>query len=247
LGLAVAALVCAGCAGEGASSPADAAKPKPVEPAAAAAEPAAPDTQADAKQKPKLRLPPAPRHGPAYLVAQIRKPLKTPFGTVFERTQFRQQVWVPVLRHHGDHGRLLLPLGKRGRVVGVDLAGFKLRWRKVRVVIDLSADTMVVRDGRRMLGAFPVGKGAPATPTPTGRFFVTDRLLFPSGSPYAPFAVGLSAHVAQLPSSWMGGDQVAIHAGAFGAVSHGCIHAGMKAIRLLERRVGMGTLVTIKA
>jgi hypothetical protein len=45
----------------------------------------------------------------------------------------------------------------------------------------------------------------------------------------------------------MGGDQVAIHPGAFGAVSHGCIHAGMKAIRLLERRVGMGTLVTIKA
>ena len=77
--------------------------------------------------------------------------------------------------------------------------------------------------------------------------FVTDRLLFPSGSPYAPYAVGLSAHVAQLPASWMGADQVAIHPGAFGAVSHGCIHAGMKAIRLLERRVGMGTLVTIKA
>ncbi len=248
LGLAVAALVCAGCAGEGASSPADAAKPaKQAEPAAAAAEPAAPEPPKSSKHKPRLLLPPAPRHGPAYLVAEIRKPLKTPFGTVHERTQFRQQVWVPVLRRHGDHGRLLLPLGTHGRVVGVDLAGFKLRWRKVHVVIDLSADRMVVRDGRRMLGAFPVGKGAPATPTPTGRFFVTDRLLFPSGSPYAPFAVGLSAHVAQLPASWMGGDQVAIHPGAFGAVSHGCIHAGMKAIRLLERRVGMGTLVTIKS
>ena len=248
LGLAVAALVCVGCASEGASSPADAAKPaKQVEPAAAAAEPAAPEPPNSSKHKPRLLLPPAPHHGPAYLVAEIRKPLKTPFGTVHERTQFRQQVWVPVLRRHGDHGRLLVPLGTHGRVVEVNLGGFKLRWRKVHVVIDLSADRMVVRDGHRMLGAFPVGKGAPATPTPTGRFFVTDRLLFPSGSPYAPFAVGLSAHVAQLPASWMGGDQVAIHPGAFGAVSHGCIHAGMKAIRLLERRVGMGTLVTIKA
>jgi hypothetical protein len=246
LGLAVAALVCAGCAGGGGSAPADAAKPaKQAGPEAATAEPAPPHTRS--ASRPKLRLPPAPRRGPAYLVAQIRKPLKTPWGTVHERTQFRQQVWVPVLRHHGDHGRLLVPLGKRGRVVGVDLSGYKLRWRKERVVIDLSTDRMVVRDGRRMLGSFPVGKGAPSTPTPTGRFFVTDRLQFPSGSPYAPFAVGLSAHVAQLPASWMGGDQVAIHPGAFGAVSHGCIHAGMKAIRLLERRVGMGTLVVIKS
>ena len=106
---------------------------------------------------------------------------------------------------------------------------------------------MVVRDGRRKLGSFPVGKGSPSTPTPTGRFFVTDRLRFGQGSPYAPFAVGLSAHVAQLPASWLGGDQVAIHFGAMGAVSHGCIHAGLDAIRLLERRVPLGSLVIIKA
>jgi hypothetical protein len=92
-----------------------------------------------------------------------------------------------------------------------------------------------------------VGKGAPSTPTPTGRFFVTDRLRFGQGSPYAPFAVGLSAHVSQLPASWLGGDQVAIHYGGLGAVSHGCIHTGLTAIQLLQRRVGLGTLVVIKA
>ena len=246
LGLAVAALVGAGCAGAGASSPADVAKPAmQADPPAATAEPATP-----AKAKTgdaQAVIPPAPAHGPAYLVARIRRPLHTPFGTVADHSQFGQPVWVPVLRHHADHGRLLVPLGKSGRRVPADLAGMPLQWRRVRVVIDLSAERMVVLAGRHRLGTFPVGKGAPSMPTPTGRFFVTDRLRFGQGSPYAPFALGLSAHVTQLPASWLGGDQVAIHYGAMGAVSHGCIHAGLDAIHVLQRRVGLGTLVTIKA
>ncbi|HET7171913.1 MAG TPA: L,D-transpeptidase [Gaiellales bacterium] len=247
LGLAVAALACAGCAGAGESSPAGAAQPATqLEPAAAAAEPATPDTQAAAK-KPKRVVPAPPAHGPAYLVARIRRPLRTPFGTVPDRTLYAQPVWAPVVRHHGDRGRLLVPLGKRGRVVSADLRKVQLQWREVRVVVDLSAERMVVRDGRQRLGVFPIGNGAPSTPTPTGRFFVTDRLEFGQGSPYAPFAFGLSAHVSQLPASWLGGDQVAIHYGAMGAVSHGCIHAGLDAIELLKRRAALGTLVIVKA
>jgi hypothetical protein len=245
LAAALAALVCAGCAGAGAAAPADVAKPaKPVDSPAATAEPATP---AKAEPGRQVAVPPAPAHGPAYLVARIRKPLRTPFGTVADHSQFGQPVWVPVLRHRADRGRLLVPLGKRGRRVPADLAGMPLQWRRVRVVIDLSAERMVIFDGRRRVGTFPVGKGAPSMPTPTGRFFVTDRLRFGQGSPYAPFAVGLSAHVSQLPASWLGGDQVAIHYGAMGAVSHGCIHVGLDAIHVLQRRVGLGTLVTIKA
>jgi L,D-transpeptidase catalytic domain len=246
LGLAVAALVCAGCAGAGESSPADAANPaKPLTPSPAAAEQAAPGTRGATKPRPAV--PPAPVRGPAYLVARIQRPLKTPFGTVPKETLYSQPVWVPVVHHRRDRGRLLVPLGKRGRLVSADLRAFPLQWRTVRVVIDLSAERMVVRDGGRKLGAFPVGNGAPSTPTPTGRFFVTDRLRFGQGSPYAPFAFGLSAHVSQLPASWLGGDQVAIHYGAMGAVSHGCIHAGLRAIGLLKKRAGLGTLVIIKA
>ena len=236
--------MCAGCAGTGESSPADAAKPEkqlePIEAANRAAPPAPTPTT-------RWALPQAPAHGPAYLVAEIRRPLHTRFGTVSARSQFGQPVWVPVVRHHHRRGRLLVPLGKRGRIVPADLSAFRLQWRKIRVVIDLSADRMVVRDGHRKLGSFPVGKGAPSTPTPTGRFFVIDRLRFGQGSPYAPFAVGLSAHVSQLPASWLGGDQVAIHFGALGAVSHGCIHAQLDAIRMLERRAALGSLVIIRA
>jgi len=244
LALAVAALVCAGCAEAGESSPAEAAKPaNQIEPVAATNRAAPP---APAPSKP-WTLPPAPAHGPAYLVAEISRPLHTRFGTVETTSPLGQPVWVPVVHRRAERGRLLVPLGKRGRVVGADLTAFRLQWRKVTVVVDLSAERMVVRDGRRRLGSFPVGKGTPSTPTPTGRFFVTDRLRFVQPSPYAPFALGLSAHVSQLPASWLGGDQVAIHFGAMGAVSHGCIHAGLDAIQLLERRVPLGTLVVVKA
>jgi L,D-transpeptidase-like protein len=244
LGLLLAVLLCAACTGAGESAPADAVKPaKQAEPSAATAEPATPAKAGPAR----MVIPPAPPHGPAYLVARIGRPLRTRYGTVADTSQFGQPVWVPVMRHSGDRGRLLVPLGKRGRLVPADLAGMPLQWRRVSVVIDLSADRMVVRDGRRKLGTFEIGKGAPATPTPTGRFFVTDRLRFGQGSPYAPFAVGLSAHVSQLPASWLGGDQVAIHYGGMGAVSHGCIHAGLDAIRLLQQRVGLGTIVVVRA
>ena len=227
------------------SSPADAAKPqKQLEPIEAANKAARRRLRLPRRSGPSLRR---PAHGPAYLVAQIRRPLHTRFGTVAAQSQFGQPVWVPVVRHHHERGRLLVPLGKRGRVVQADLSDFRLQWRKVRVVVDLSSDRMVVRDGHRKLGSFPVGKGAPSTPTPTGRFFVIDRLRFGYASPYAPFAVGLSAHVSQLPSSWLGGDQVAIHFGAMGAVSHGCIHAQLDAIRMLERRAALGTVVIIRA
>jgi len=191
-------------------------------------------------------VPRAPAHGPAYLVAEIRKPLHTPFGVVAPQSQFGQPVWVPVVHRRADRGRLLVPLGTRGRLVAEDLKSFRLQWRKVRVVVDLSADRMVVRDGRRKLGTFPVGKGSPSTPTPTGRFFVTDRLQFGFGSPYFPFALGLSAHQTHLSPTWIGGDQIAIHPGPMGHVSNGCIHVGPAAIRVLRRIAPLGTYVIVK-
>ena len=235
----LAVLACSACGG---GSSKEAAGRQPA--AMVAADGAAP-VQPVAAQA--WHVPARPRGAGAYLMARLRRPLHTRFGIVHTKTQFGGPVWVPILSHRGAQAALLVPLRPYGRVVHADVRSLALRWSRIHVVINLATSRLVIFRGRRAVGAFPVGQGTALTPTPTGRFFVTDRLLFPSGSPYAPYAVGLSAHVAQLPSSWMGGDQVAIHPGAFGAVSHGCIHAGMKAIRLLERRVGMGTLVTIKA
>jgi hypothetical protein len=192
-------------------------------------------------------VPARPRGRGAYLMARVRRPLKTPFGTVGTKTHFGQPVWVPVLRHRGVHGALLVPLGPSGRIVHANLRRMALRWTRTRVVVNLAISRLSVLRGRRVLGSFPIGKGTSATPTPVGRFFVTDRLLFPPGSPYTPYALGLSAKQTHLAPTWVGGDQIAIHPGPMGDVSNGCIHATHPAIDLLRRVASLGTLVIVRA
>jgi hypothetical protein len=193
------------------------------------------------------RIPVRPRGRGAYLMARVRRPLETRFGTVRTKTQFGQPVWVPVLSHHGARASLLVPLGPNGRVVHADLRRMPIRWTRTRIVVNLALSQLTVLRGRRLLGAFPIGQGTPATPTPVGRFFVTDRLIFPPGSPYTPYALGLSARQTHLAPTWIGGDQIAIHPGPMGDVSNGCIHATLAAIALLRRVAPLGTLVIVRA
>lgn len=192
-------------------------------------------------------VPARPRGPGTYLMARVRRPLETRFGTVPVKTHFGQPVWVPVLRHRGERATLLVPLGPSGRVVHADLRRMPLRWIRTRVVVNLALARLTVLRGRRPLGSFPIGEGTSATPTPVGRFFVTDRLIFPAGSPYAPYALGLSARQTHLAPTWIGGDQIAIHPGPMGAVSNGCIHATLPAITLLRRVAPLGTLVIVRA
>jgi hypothetical protein len=183
-------------------------------------------------------------HG-AYLMAKLRRPLHTRFGGVGAKTQFGEPLWVPVLARHGTRAAVLLPVGPRSRVVHLDLRSLVLRWSRTRVVVDLARARMRVLRGRRTLGSFPIGHGTPATPTPVGRFSVTDRVRFPVGSPYAPFALALSAHQTHLAPTWAGGDTIAIHPGPMGPISNGCIHVGLPAIMLLRRVARLGTLVIV--
>jgi lipoprotein-anchoring transpeptidase ErfK/SrfK len=97
-----------------------------------------------------------------------------------------------------------------------------------------------------------VGVGRAGSPTPTGRFAVTDKL---SGSAYGPYygccILALSAHQTHLPPGWTGGDRVAIHgtnapATIGAAASAGCLHAGEADLRTLMRRVPLGTPVFIR-
>jgi hypothetical protein len=179
-------------------------------------------------------------------MARLRRPLHTRFGVVRPRTQFDGPVWVPVLSHRGPRARLLVPLKPYGRVVHADVRSLPLRWSRIRVVVDLTDSRLTILRGTRSLGEFPIGQGSPLTPTPTGRFYVTDRLQFGFGSPYFPFALGLSAHQQHLSPTWIGGDQIAIHPGPMGHVSNGCIHVGPAAIRVLRRIAPLGTYVIVR-
>ena len=105
------------------------------------------------------------------------------------------------------------------------------------------------RDGRRVLSS-TAAIGAPATPTPTGRFYVNQRLipLDPHG-PFGPGAVGISAF-SNVLTGWTQGGPVAIHGTdapwSIGhAVSNGCIRLPNPVLRRLFRQAIGGTPVVI--
>jgi hypothetical protein len=207
----------------------------------------APPPAAQAHTPAVWHVPARPSGRGTYLMAKLRRPLHTPFGRVAAKTQFGEPLWVPVIARHGTRSTALVPVGARSRLVHLDLRSLPLRWSRTRVVVDLAQGRLRVLRGRRLLGSFPIGHGTSATPTPVGRFSVTDRVRFPAGSPYAPFALALSAHQTHLAATWAGGDTIAIHPGPMGPVSNGCIHAGLPAIALLRRVARLGTLVIVRA
>jgi lipoprotein-anchoring transpeptidase ErfK/SrfK len=93
--------------------------------------------------------------------------------------------------------------------------------------------------------------GKPATPTPTGSFFVEEVVRVRSGHPGGPFALALSARSTVLQEFEGGPGQVAIHgtrglSGAAGsAVSFGCVRLSPTAITWLAKRVSGGVPLTI--
>jgi len=140
----------------------------------------------------------------------------------------------------------LLPNGRTGWIAATP-GTFALSRARLSLEIDLSAGLLRVHRGTRIVRALRVGTGASTTPTPTGRFAVTDKL---DGAAYSPVygccILALSAHQTHLPNGWTGGDRIAIHGGSTaGAISTGCVHAATIDLRYLMRIVPLGALVVI--
>lgn len=138
-----------------------------------------------------------------------------------------------------------LPNGRTGWVN----ASWALRLSRTHITldVDLSARLLHLRDAGRLVRTIRVGVGAPGTPTPTGRFAITDKLR---GSDYSAVygccILALSGHQTNLPRGWTGGDRLAIHGGSTrGAVSTGCLHADERDLRYLIRVVPLGAQIVI--
>jgi lipoprotein-anchoring transpeptidase ErfK/SrfK len=109
----------------------------------------------------------------------------------------------------------------------------------------------VLFKGRRPVLRTKIAKGRAVSPTPTGRYFVTDLLRPPDPQGfYGPYALGLSAH-SPVYTTFAGGDgQVGLHGtnqpSVLGTdVSHGCIRVANPVITRLARLVPLGTPVDI--
>jgi hypothetical protein len=118
------------------------------------------------------------------------------------------------------------------------------------VVVDLSEYKATLYEGERAVRSFTVTVGAPGSPTPTGKFAVTDTFRGGLSEAYGCCALALSATQPNLPSGWLGGNRIAIH-GTYGSVgyagSHGCVRARNADVSRLIDEVPLGSPVTIRA
>ncbi|MEA2392051.1 MAG: hypothetical protein QOK31_2160 [Solirubrobacteraceae bacterium] len=138
------------------------------------------------------------------------------------------------------NGRLGWVADERVRLFSV---GYEIRVR-------ISRREAVVLRGHRALFRFTVAVGRAATPTPLGRFAVTDKLRIRGTASYGCCALPISGRQPNLPQGWGGGDRLAIHgtsdpASIGGAVSMGCLRASDQALRRLLVTVPLGTPVIV--
>jgi lipoprotein-anchoring transpeptidase ErfK/SrfK len=141
----------------------------------------------------------------------------------------------------------VLPNSRTGWIPRSAVGGYSLL--RTHLVVDLERfEATLLRDGRPIFRA-RVGVGKPSTPTPTGDFYIRDRVANFHNAFYGPLAFGTSARSAVL-TDWPGGGFVGIHGTDRpelipGRVSHGCIRMRNADIIRLGRLMPTGTPLTI--
>jgi L,D-transpeptidase-like protein len=148
--------------------------------------------------------------------------------------------------------RVQLPMKPNGVTGFVRARLLEVQTVAVRIVVDVSERRLTLfRDGRPELVA-TVAVGSPATPTPTGRYYVNQRLVpTDTRGPFGPGAVGISAF-SHVLTGWAQGGPVAIHGTnepwSIGhAVSNGCIRLPNATLQRVFRQAVAGTPVIIRA
>jgi lipoprotein-anchoring transpeptidase ErfK/SrfK len=245
------------------AAPAQPATPAQVTAAAAPAlQPLRPADRTAIPPKPAIK--PAPKPQPSFEIASVRpghtvalrsKPGGRVVASVGATTQFGSPTKLAVAARHGRWLGMTstdLPNGTLGWVKAGS-APLKAAQTHISIRVDLSRRTLELRDGRKVLRTATVGIGRPGSPTPTGRFSITDKL---SGGTFGAFygccILALSGHQTNTPAGWQGGDRLAIHGtndpGSIGVPSSaGCLHADAEDLKVLMRRVPLGTPVLIHA
>jgi hypothetical protein len=137
------------------------------------------------------------------------------------------------------------PNGSRGWVPRAHLG--RLRVVRTALEIDRTRLRARLRRGGRVIWTARVGIGAPGTPTPTGRFYVREKLRG-GGGMYGSWAIGTSAY--SRLSDWPGGGVVGIHGTDRpdlipGRPSHGCVRLTNRDVTALVRRLPLGTPIWV--
>lgn len=166
-------------------------------------------------------------------------------------TEFGSPRVLLVVSDRGEWLEVALPVRPNGSTGWVRRTDVSLQSVDQSIVIDVAARTLTLRDGGTTVLTTSVAVGTDDNPTPTGTFYVVDKLDTgdPSG-PYGRFAFGLSAH-SEVLTEFAGGDgQVGIHGtddpSSIGqAASHGCVRVPPEVAAQLAASVPLGTPVAI--
>ncbi|HEY7207834.1 MAG TPA: L,D-transpeptidase [Gaiellaceae bacterium] len=133
---------------------------------------------------------------------------------------------------------------ERGYVRRDDVQLTRVRYS---VEVDVSRRLLKVWQMGVVVRSFAVAVGGSSSPTPSGRFSITDKLADFNPAAYGCCVLALSGHQTQLAPGWTGGDRLAIHGGGGigGATSSGCLHARTSDLEYLMARLPLGTQVVI--
>lgn len=208
--------------------------------------------------------PPAePARPPAALIVRLRPgatvALRTrPHGPIALRagdtTEFGSPQRLGVVRRSGRWLGVTTPSLPNGALGWVHRRSAAVSIERTRWSIraDVSSRSVVLRRAGRVVRRLRVAVGRPGSPTPTGRFAVTDKL---SGGGYGPYygccILALSATQPNTPPGWTGGNRMAIHgtsdpSSIGAAASAGCLRAADSDLQLLMKRAPVGTPVRIR-
>jgi lipoprotein-anchoring transpeptidase ErfK/SrfK len=162
-------------------------------------------------------------------------------------TEFGSRTTFAVTGIRGRWAEVMSPLLPNDVHGFVRRSEVKLSRVRIALEVNLSARRLRVWRSGLILRRVDVAIGAASSPTPIGRFAVTDQLTGFNTSAYGCCILALSGHQTHLATGWTGGDRLAIHGGGGigSAVSNGCLHAGETELRWLLRRVPLGTQVVI--
>jgi hypothetical protein len=161
------------------------------------------------------------------------------------------EAWIEQVSPSGRWGLVDIPYSWPQRDGWILIAGLQRETTGVQVEVDLSQHRVTITRFGERLFSIPAATGAPSSPTPPGRYFVTDRVPFAAGSALGSFAAGISGVQPNLPPGWSGGNQLAIHGtndpGSIGrSVSAGCVRVSEASLHRLESLLELGTPVVIE-
>jgi hypothetical protein len=176
------------------------------------------------------------------------RPGGKPLATLAARTAFGSPETVGIAEQQGPWVGVIsteLANGVLGWVQRSELAVRPVDWS---IDVSLASRVLVVRHGGAVVRRVSVGIGEASSPTPPGRYIVTDH-IDPNADQdaYGCCILALSGHQPNPPAGWdrTRDWRLAIHGGATGAVSAGCVHADEATLRYLMRLTPLGTPVTV--